>query len=194
MKKKTEIFLIGSGGHASSCIELIESTKKFKIKGIFTDDLIKKKLGYKVIGKTSKLIEYKNKCKNLVIGFGSIYDLKKRFKIFDFYSKRGFKFPKIISPKAQVSKYSIIKDGVQIFHNCTINANSIISKNCIVNNHSLIEHDVILAENVHISTGVVINGSILIGRHTFVGSGSILKEGIKIRDNSFIKMGTICKK
>ncbi len=192
--KKIEIFIIGSGGHASSCIELIESTNKFNILGIFTEDLIKYKDGYKVLGKTSEVIKLKNKCKNIVLGFGSIYDLKIRYKIFNSLLKKGFKFPIIISPSANISKFSKISYGVQIFHNCTVNANAIISENCIINNHTLIEHDVFLDRNVHVSTGVIINGSVVVKKNTFIGSGSILRENIKVEEGSFIKMGTIKKK
>ena len=49
MKK---IILIGGGGHALSCIDVIESEKKFKIVGIVDGNLKKGKkiLNYKVIG------------------------------------------------------------------------------------------------------------------------------------------------
>ena len=46
MKK---IILIGSGGHAKSCVDVIEMEKKFKIVG-FVDKNSKKLLGYKKIG------------------------------------------------------------------------------------------------------------------------------------------------
>ena len=193
MKKKVELYLIGSGGHAASCIDLIESTKKFKILGIFTNDILRSKLGYKILGKTSEISKFKSKCKNVVLGFGGIYDLKNRNKVFNTLSKKGFKFPKIISPSSNISKYSKIGDGVQIFHNCTVNSNAVISENCIVNNHTLIEHDVFLDKNVHVSTGVIINGSVTIEKNTFIGSGSIVRENIKITSETFIKMGTIKK-
>ena len=35
---KKKLFIIGSGGHASACIDLIESINSFKIVGIFSDD------------------------------------------------------------------------------------------------------------------------------------------------------------
>lgn len=193
MKKKIKLFIIGSGGHAASCIELIESINKYKILGIFTDDNIKNKLGYKVLGKTFEILNFKNKCKNIILGFGAIYDLKKRYKIFESLTKKGFIFPKIISPSSNISKFSKIADGVQIFHNCTVNANAIISENCIVNNHSLIEHDVFLDKNVHVSTGVIINGFVNVKKNSFIGSGSVLRENIRIPSETFMKMGTIKK-
>ena len=51
MKK---IILIGSGGHAKSCVDVIEMEKKFKIVG-FVDKNSKKLLGYKKIGSDDDL-------------------------------------------------------------------------------------------------------------------------------------------
>ena len=44
---KTEIILIGAGGHAKSCIDVIEQQGKFKIAGLIG---IKEELGQKVCG------------------------------------------------------------------------------------------------------------------------------------------------
>ena len=85
MKKKIEIFLIGSGGHAASCIDLIESTRKYKILGIFTDEVLKSKIGYRILGNTSEISKFKKTCKNVVLGFGAIYDLKKGIKFIIHY-------------------------------------------------------------------------------------------------------------
>ena len=47
--KKIKVAIIGSGGHAKSCIEVIEGIKNFKIVGLVDNDT-KKKIGkYKVI-------------------------------------------------------------------------------------------------------------------------------------------------
>jgi FlaA1/EpsC-like NDP-sugar epimerase len=44
MKK---IIIIGAGGHAKSCIDVIEKSKNFKIIGLFAS---KKELGNKILG------------------------------------------------------------------------------------------------------------------------------------------------
>ena len=71
--KKIEIFLIGSGGHTASCIDLIESTRKYKILGIFTDEVLKRNR-LQNSGNTSEISKFKKTCKNVVLGFGAIYD------------------------------------------------------------------------------------------------------------------------
>ena len=49
MKKK--ILIIGAGGHAKSCIDLILSTKKYKIVGLVDN---KKKIGKKLVQNSSR--------------------------------------------------------------------------------------------------------------------------------------------
>ena len=48
-----EILLIGAGGHCLSCIDVIESEKKFKIVGLIDNKNIKIKYGYRVYAENS---------------------------------------------------------------------------------------------------------------------------------------------
>jgi len=201
MKKNNlqKICILGSGGHAASCIDLIESTKKFEIIGVILkkgDKNIKKKFlkKYQILGNDNDYKKISKFCKNIVIGISFYKDLSLRSKIFKDLKKAGFKLPIICSPTSHVSLGTKIDEGTQIFHNVTINKNVIIGKNCIINSHALIEHDVAIDQNSQVSTGVVINGGCVIKENSFIGSGSILKENIVIKKKSFIKMGSIIKK
>ena len=192
--KKIKILVIGSGGHAKSCIEIIENSKKFKIAGLIDNNKNKKIGKYKVIFKENDISKIKKCSKNLVLGLGSLKNINKRIKIFKKFKKQGFKFPIIISKHAIVSNQSKIEEGTIIFNHVFVNSGSLIGKNCIINNKSLIEHDSTIGDHSHISTNVTINGNCIIGENTFIGSGSILRNNLTIKKNSFIKMGTILKK
>jgi len=190
MKKK--IILIGAGGHAKSCIDVIESEGKFKIVGLI-DNLKKigtKISGYEVMGKDKELEKFKNLANYAFITIGQIKSPNLREKSFNTLKKYGFKIPYICSPKSIISKHSKITEGVIVHHGAIINSGTEIGRNCIINTNSLIEHDCKIGEFSHISTSVVINGDAVIGKRTFVGSGSIIKNSIKIRGNSIIPMGS----
>ncbi len=196
-KKLKNICILGSGGHAVSCIDLIESTKKYSIFGIITKTKIynNKFLDkYKIIGSDNDFLNIIKQCKSIVIGIGSYKNLILRDKLFKKLKKIGFELPIICSPKSYVSNNVLIGEGTQIFHGVTINKNSVVGKNCIINSHSLIEHDTYIDDNVQVSTGVIINGGCKIEKNSFIGSGSIFRENSKIKKNSFIKMGSIIKK
>ena len=49
---KSKVLIIGAGGHATSCIEIIEAEDKKEIVGLIgtQDEVGKKLLGYEVIG------------------------------------------------------------------------------------------------------------------------------------------------
>lgn len=194
-----KICILGSGGHATSCVDLIESTNEFEIVGIIIKKNEKKNdkkflKKYQILGNDNDLKKIFKFCKNIVIGISLYKDLSSRDKIFKDLKKIGFKLPIIYSRKSHVSLGVKIDEGTQIFHGVTINKNAIIGKNCIINSHALIEHDVHINDNSQISTGAIINGGCTIKENTFVGSGSIVRENIIVKKKSFIKMGTIIKK
>tara|TARA_B100001057_G_scaffold52754_1_gene46926 strand:- start:8689 stop:9267 length:579 start_codon:yes stop_codon:yes gene_type:complete len=191
---KRKIVLVGAGGHAKSCINLIERINEFKIIGL-TDS--KKKgylLNYKILGDDTILEQKKFKNINLCLSFGSIFNIKLREKIFKKLKNKGFKFPILISKESSISKFSKIGSGTMIMGNTFINADVSIGENCIINNNSLIEHDVKIGNNSQISTSVTINGSCRIGSNCFIGTGSIIRNNINIENNTFIKMASIIKK
>ena len=112
-EEKTKVLIIGSGGHAKSCIDVIENSKKFNIVGLIDNDK-KKMIGkYKVIFSDNEILKIKKTSKNLVLGLGSLDNINKRVQVFKKFKKLGFNFPKIISKYALVSKNS--KIGVQSF-------------------------------------------------------------------------------
>ena len=91
MKK---IIIIGCGGHASSCIEVIEHSKKYEIYGLVCEKKSNKYSNYKILGNDKSLESIKKKCSNALIGIGQI----KTFKIRENKNfKKGFKLPSIIA-------------------------------------------------------------------------------------------------
>ena len=192
MKK---IIIVGAGGHSKTCIEVVESSKNYKIIG-FIDNKAK----LRGIFKNFKIFNEKNLnallkiTRNAHIGVGQIKSAKPRVQLFEKYKKKGFKFPVLIHSSAYISKYSSVDEGTLVGINSIINANCIIGYNTIINNKSLIEHDSIIGNNCHISTGAIINGNCLIGDNTFIGSGSVISNNISIGKNCVIGSGNIVKK
>ena len=195
MKKK--ILLIGAGGHARSCIDVIEKEKKYNIYGLIglKKEVGKKINGYEVLATENDIQKYiKRGIKYALITLGGFRNAKSRFKLFNDLKKKKFIFPSIISPMAHISNSSRILEGTIVMHGAIVNSNSIIGSNCIINSKSLVEHDCILEDNVHISTGAIINGSVKIGSNSFIGSGSIIRNNLTLKRNSFVKMGSVIKK
>lgn len=187
MKK---IILIGAGGHAKSCIDVVETEKKFRIIGLVDKKNNNNLLKYKIIGNNEDLKKIKTKADYALITVGQIKNASLREELFKRAKNYNFKFPIIISPYSYVSKHSLIGEGTIIMHMAIINANAKIGNNCIINTKSLIEHDVTIGNHVHISTGAIINGGVIIKNNSFIGSGSVIKQNVKIGENCFINANT----
>ena len=168
MKK---IVIIGCGGHANSCVEILENKRGYSILGFICNNKNKKNLDYKILGNDGKISIIKKKCKNALIGVGQIKDYKKRLRLFNLLKKEGFNIPKVIAKTAYVSKNVKILEGTIVMNKAFINKNVYIGKNSIINTGAIIEHDVKIGSNCHISTGVIVNGGTVIGDNCFVGSG-----------------------
>ena len=179
------------GGHARSCIDVIEEHNEFKIAGFVGLDfeIGRKCLGYNIIGKDSDLPELAKIYHNALIGLGQIKSPKKRIEIYNKIKKFNFNLPIIVSPFAHVSQHAIIGEGSIIMHGAIVNAGAKIGKNCIINSHALIEHDTLVDDHCHISTGAILNGNVMIGEASFIGSGCIIKEGVKIKKESLVSFG-----
>ena len=187
---KTEIILIGAGGHAKSCIDVIEQQDKFKIAGLIgkKEELGRKVCGYSIFGIDNDLPELFKKYTNAHISIGQI-DTGKRNNIYNQILNLGFSLPTIISPNAYVSDHADIGNGSIVMHGVIINAGVKIGNNCIINTKALIEHDVQIDDGCHISTNSILNGNVKIGTGSFIGSSACIKNNISIGRNCIIGMG-----
>lgn len=192
-KNKKEIVVIGSGGHASSVIDVLQLLKEWNIHGVVSVDLKQSETfhGFKVLGDDTVFGELIHNKYCFVIAVGQILSSSTRVKIFNQLIKQGATLPIIISPDAYVSQNVTIGIGTMIFHRVLINANVRIGSNCIINNTSLIEHDTNIGSHTHVSTGVIINGNVSIGDHCFIGSGSVIANNIRICDEVIIGAGAV---
>ena len=185
----TNILIIGNGGHARSCIDVIEAEQKYRILGIISNEQTDESKKYPIIGTDNDLEKLIADCKNVIIAFGSIKDPSLRIKKYNMLKEIGYRFPIIKSPHAYVSSSAKIGEGSIIMHHSMINSNSVVGKNCIINSKALIEHDVKIGDHVHISTSAVVNGSTQIDDETFVGSNAVVGESIKIGKKCIISAG-----
>ena len=189
------IILIGAGGHARSCIDVIESSQHFEIAGLVEKDkdLIDRNFKYPTLGADDDLEILRTKYSYAIVTVGQIKSAIIRIKLFQLLETLNFELPVILSKNAYVSKSAQIGKGTIIMHGAIVNANAIIGQNCIINNRALIEHDAVIGDHCHIATGAIINGEVSVGNQTFIGSGAITKQAISIGKNCVIGVGVVLK-
>jgi sugar O-acyltransferase (sialic acid O-acetyltransferase NeuD family) len=192
---KPTLLLIGAGGHARSCIDVVEQHGYYRIAGLIgmANELHSKHFGYEVIGTDNDLERLIDDHHSALIAIGQIFSSDNRVRIFQRLVKLGFQLPVIVSPSAWVSPHATIGIGTIIMHGAILNAGVQVGENCIVNTRTLLEHDVTLGNQCHVSTGAILNGNVSVGERSFIGSGSVIREGVVLGKSCFIGMGLSVK-
>ncbi len=188
---KPSLILIGAGGHAHACIDVIEQHNQYQIAGLvgMPKEMHTQHLGYSVIATDSDLPELAKAYQYAFIVVGQIRSPDTRIHLYQQAITLGFQLPVIIAPTAHVSRHATIGAGTIVMHGAIVNAGAKVGINCIINTHALLEHDATIEDYCHISTGAIINGDVHIGAGSFVGSGSTLKEGIILGKGCVVGMG-----
>lgn len=188
---KQQLLLIGAGGHARACIDVIEVNGDYEIAGLVgqPDEAGSDVLGYPILGTDSELHILKVSCKNAHITVGHVQTSEVRTRLFTELREMGYHFPVIISPFSYVSSHAILGAGTIVMHGAVINAGARVGQNCIVNSQSLIEHDSVIGDHCHVSTGAIVNGNVLIGEGSFLGSSCAVREGLSLGKNCLVGMG-----
>ena len=185
------ILLVGAGGHAKACIDVIEQGKRYIIAGLIglPSEIGTKVLGYPVLGCDTDLANLLEKYPQALVTIGQIKTPQFRMKSFNLAIECGYEAPVIISPNAYVSPHATIGAGTIIMHGAIVNAGSVIGANCIINSHALVEHDAVIGNHCHISTSAILNGGVVVGEGTFIGSQTCIRQNIQIGDYCVIGMG-----
>jgi sugar O-acyltransferase (sialic acid O-acetyltransferase NeuD family) len=185
------ILLLGAGGHARACIDVIEQEGRFSIGGLLglLTQLGTRVLGYPVLGTDADLPLLLREHAHVLIAVGQIKTPEHRMRLFELAQSHAFSFPVIVSPRAHVSRHASVAAGTIVMHGAVVNAGATVGRNCILNSLSLVEHDAAIDDHCHIATAAVINSGVHVSVGTFVGSNTCVRQGIRIGERCVIGMG-----
>lgn len=191
MSASTPILLLGAGGHARACIDVIEQGGHFRVGGLMglPQEIGSQVLGYPVLGTDEDMPALLGKYTHALVTVGQIKTPELRMRLFALLEQSNCKTPAIVSPQAYVSPHAVVGAGTIVMHGAIINAGAMVGRNCIINSQALIEHDAVIEDHCHIATAAVINGGVRIGTGTFIGSNSCVKQYISIGERCLIGMG-----
>lgn len=167
-------------------------------------------IGYNIVGIIDNKI--KNSFRNIQI-LGTDNDAEEIYKMYsevplvispdkplvrktlhDFYSKIGFQFQSMISPRAQISESAKIGCGVFVQHNVVISSNVTIENGVRINVNACIMHDSVIGNFTTISPCVVVLGHVRIGEGAYLGANSTILPLITIGNGSVIGAGAVVNK
>ena len=185
------LLLIGAGGHARACIDVIEEEGSYTIGGLIGPpaEVGGSVLGYPVIGHDADLAGLLTQFPNVLIVVGQIKSPDMRMRLFDAVHGSGCSLPAIVSPLAHVSRHATLGAGTIVMHGAIVNAGARVGRNCIVNSLALVEHDAVVEDHCHISTSAAVNSGVRVASGTFVGSNASVRQLVNIGERCVIGIG-----
>lgn len=187
----SKIIILGGGGHAKMCIDILRQTNNYEIIGII-DNIKKNELiyGVPVVGNDDDLnYLFNSGIKFAVNGIGGGTSVINRYKIFQKLKNIGFNVPILIHKNSIVEGTAEINEGTQIMAGAIVGSDAKIDSNCIINSGAIVSHDCKIGTNVHIAPGAVLAGSVCVGDNSLIGMNSTIFFGKKIGSNVIITNG-----
>ena len=189
--EKNELVILGTGGHAIACLDLICCDSSYEIIGFvskeYEDGLI---CNLPIIGCDDDIPTLIEDGKKFILGIGQINDHTPRRNIWQKVTNHNGQFPWLASSSSTVSRYAIIGQATQVMNGAHIGPGASIGIAAIINTHAIVEHGSVLGDFVHVSTGAIINGNVTIGARTFVGSNAVIAQDVTIGDDCIISAGS----
>ncbi len=191
-----ELVLVGGGGHAKACLDVIQTEGRFRVVGILDrpDFVGTNVLGIPIIGTDEDAPTLANRGLCFLIAVGHIATPEPRIRLFKQLGELGAELPVIISPSAHVSPHAVIGEGTIVMHMAVVGPGARIGANCIINTRATVEHDAEVGDHCHIATGALVNGGCIVERGAFVGSGAVLRQGVQVGECAVVGMGALVRR
>lgn len=187
------LVMLGAGGHAAVLAEILLEQKQSLIAVVAPESIPANSplAGLKHIASDEQLLNtYSSEEVDLVNGLGSIPGNNQRWKLFEFFSAKGYRFASVISLKANLSSYLELAEGVQIMMGAQVQTNASIGKNSIINTGAIVEHDCKIGAHNHLAPGVTLSGGVMTASQVHIGTGASVIQNIQIGEQAVIGAGT----
>ncbi len=193
MKENKEIYVLGIGHNSIVYIDMLEQIG-YTIKGLYhynSERTGEFYYGYQILGSFDDLYSIGDfSGMNFALSMG---DNRIRMSVFENLISMGGNVPTLIHPKADVSKYAQLGEGVVIHSNAVVHPDVKIGNNSIISCNCSLIHQSILGKHCYIAGHALIGAYTTIGNNVFVGIGAILiSDKVKsIGDNAIIGAGAV---
>lgn len=193
--KNNKILILGGGGHAKMCIDILRQMGTYEIYGIVDANL---KIGTTILGIPVVAKHNKEELRRLfdegyrmiVNGIGAVNNHSSRSSVFDELKDIGFYLPNLIHPRASLEPSAQLGEGNHIMAHATIGSAVEIGNNNIFNCNTVVSHDSHIFDNVHVAPGALLAGDVTVYDNTLIGMGTTVYFGVKIGSNVTIFNGS----
>ncbi len=190
MNKCHDVLIIGAGGLAIQCFNLIVEKYKNPAERKAEEDRVKANFGVSGIDEfplyhSEEIIRV---CDTFI---PMVSDSKDRVKLIRRFEKKGAFLDSLVAPDFpnKISK-NYNWNGI-ILDECLVEGGVKLGSNILINKRCSIYHETVIGNNVTLAPNVVILGNCQIGDDTFIAAGVIIREKTKIGKNCIIGMGSV---
>ncbi|RQT36242.1 acetyltransferase [Burkholderia contaminans] len=184
-----EIIVVGAGGHAKVCIELLHAMGERVGYCVGGDDSPAQCLGIPVLKGDENLEKLHRE--GYTRAFIAIGANKLRDRLAALALRLGYSLVNAISPSATISSSATIGSGIAIMAGTVINAEASVGDLSIVNTGATIDHDCRIGRAVHIAPQSALAGNVEVGDYAFLGVGSKVIPEVVIGKQAVVGAGGI---
>lgn len=190
--KKTgvrDIVIVGAGGHAKVCIELLHAMGESVAYCVGGPDSPDQCLGVPVLRGDENLgFLQSDGYFRLFVAIGSNV---LRVRLADIGIEQGYHLVNAVSPQAIISPSARLGRGVAVMAGTVINAESVVEDLAIINTGATVDHDCRIGRAVHIAPQCALAGNVTVGNYTFLGIGCKVIPGIEIGEKVTVGAGGV---
>jgi len=186
---RSEVIVIGAGGHAKVCIELLRAMGEkvdFCVGGPDSSDHC---LDVPVLIGDENLPRLRSQ------GYGKLFvavgSNELRDRLGGIATELGYRLVNAISPRAVVSPTAKLGVGVAVMAGAVINADAVVEDLAVINTGATVDHDCWIGKAVHVAPQCALAGNVTVGSHTLLGIGCKVIVGIKIGERVTVGAGGV---
>jgi UDP-perosamine 4-acetyltransferase len=183
------IVMLGAGGHAKVCIELLQAMGETVAYCIAGADAPSHCLDVPVLAGDEQLARLRDE--GYARAFVAIGANKLRGRLGANALQLGYELVNAISPRAVVSPSARLGKGIAIMAGAVVNADAVIGDLTIINTGATVDHDCDIGAAAHIAPQCALAGNVNVGTGSFLGVGSKVIPGIRIGKGSTIGAGGV---
>lgn len=181
--------MVGAGGHAKACIEVLESLSMRPEYCVSISASPSQILGIDVLSEEEAIRVLHDK--GIDQFFVAIGDNQTRCRTAQLWKENAFNPISIVSPSANVSKSASIGLGVMVMPHAVIGSQVKLEDFAIVNSGGIVEHESLIGYGAHVAPGSVLGGRVTLGDRSLMGIGSVAIDGSTIEKDIIVGAGAV---
>lgn len=165
--------MVGAGGHASACIEVLCETGVYETIGCLGEQTVE--LQSPVLGREDALGLFMQR--GVTHAFVAIGDNRQRDRLCRLALKSGYILVNALSERAVVSRWASIADNVAVMPGAVVSAFSFLGTGTIVNTSATVDHHSRLGQFSHVGPGAHLGGSVMVADGVSIGIAGVVLPG-----------------